>query len=379
MGETGEVKSQVELTERQEFLLKTPELAKRITAFLQELDWVQEGNVQPRLEWQKELEEALKRKGGVAVILVDRCGKSCGQENRQFPEVMQETRKAIDKVLQGKEIEGGVTWGRRQLVYGEHTNEANGKREKHKNSEKYKHRSWEVGEDELWVRLSGVDEEKLGEIGKRLDAELNGASQRAYIALALVPQGMTAGASQLLRASDWALGVAKKWWKKRGERALVVARFGGGQWQLNTGSGWQEIPAAAMALKPAKYPEGVIITNAAQKLRSRWQDLGWQREYALIAAASPAEMKEINKKRGMIGGDQALLAIAGALVEMTEELSLKMGKIGIYKIGVNFVVTGPRALAGEIQEAMEQKLAGLPRKKFPFGIQYAFFGEELAE
>lgn len=369
MNETSEGENQAGLAERQGFLSKTPALAEKVVALLQQPDWVQKGeNIRSRPKWQEELAEVLaanaeekEGKKGVAVGVIDLCGESCGRKDRQFPEAIREVWEKLEEALQNEKAKGEITWGRRQLEFN------------------HKHRAWEVGEDEVWVWLNRIDEKKVAAIGARLDEELNGAGQRAYIALASVRRGAAATASQILRAADIALGAAKERWKERNERALAIARFGGGQWQLNAGAGWQEISAAAMALKPAEYPEKVIVANAAQQLRSRWQDQSWQQGYALVGVASPAGMKRINKEWGMTSGDQALQAIAKALVAITERDNLKIGEIGIYKIGVNFVVTGPRALADDIQEAIEQKLAALPRENFPFGIQYAFFGEELAK
>ncbi len=323
-------------TER-DLLLPLHPLSQKLDTLLGETEVVQRGTI-PRKEWLKQLETAMK--GGVLVMMIDFCGRSCDRYDRDWPQLFASLDQSIHWLAEILRLRNGtkLTIGRR-------------------------HR--ESGEDEaLFFIPLKLLKQAPEEIIKLFYSHLNRDHFKAYVAGAHLPPHQEARLQEVLRVADLSLNRAKGEYKADG-RGVTIASLQGKQWQLND----QPVPPEQLRIEKYEFPDFLITSDPVRQIKEL-QENGWQ-PFLLF---SPNEMKKINAQIGMTKADELLSKLVEE-VNSYFETNLGQEEYKMVKIGVLFVVMVQEPRVNEVDILkLANTLGEISTKlKLPHGLGWELY------
>jgi len=275
-----------------------PEIGKKLLTFLQERPILQEGFLR-RKEWEEKTKELLS-KGKILVMIVDLVGSTNLLNAGRFAEIM------------GKVVGSIKSW---KKLFPESTLLTPGRT--------IEVRRRETGEDEILVTAQSEEESSI--IINRLISEIEKSCPQDSVYIGASENSAGTVLSRALRGADIALGMAKEEKKKNPQsKGIKTAQITNNSAKIDD----QAIKETEMEITHPAFPENVVTHQPLDQLRQL---------KGKFLVVSPLEMKQINKIRGMEGGNQVLVEITEKINELVGVESIEE-KAKIYKIVTIFVI-----------------------------------------
>jgi GGDEF domain-containing protein len=285
--------------------------AELVEKYLEEPTVEQEGFLS-REDWQAALEEQLRQaKNGTLVVMIDIVGGTEQSEQGTMAD------KKAELVSQIRQLQQGViltSVGRITVEQAEIN---------------------EPGSDEFLFFLEIDSAKQAAEYIQQIQKIFNAdhSLNQVHLGASFMSAGLNSQTFKILRGADYALGQAKEANKDPENEAAQ------GNPKLLTFEQDEDGELAGKIedelVKPehlqqseVNYGDRVITRNSVEALRIIRQEADANESVWLIF--TPKEMKKINEKKGMRGGDQVLQSFSEVLLAMTN------GQV--YKIGTNFVI-----------------------------------------
>lgn len=281
-----------------------PELGEKFLGYFKEKTILQPGFLE-RKEWQEKLTNALIG-GRVLVAIIDLVGSGKLVKEGKFSDRMEAVIRAINSWREKEDQKNSsspATLGRRIEI-----------------------RKRGVGEDEILIFTTLEPNENSLTLLESLKREIveNDGHDAAYIGGSENAQGVETSCA--LRGADIALKKTKEEARgKEGEKQYPpkILKNNG------TSASMDNLPVAPekLIVTSFPFPENVTFKNPLEELKNL------SGEFTVI---SPSQMKTINSKRGMAGGDIILSQLANDILGLLRQKGEPETKI--YKIGTVFVI-----------------------------------------
>ncbi len=302
-------------------------LSNKLQEFFSDPRFELEGSMLPRSEWIKKIKEELGSSPGL-LIMVDFCGQSCGQLNRNWLELMTLLNTAFEELG----TKGLSTIGRKR----------------------------EQGEDEVmvFVPFKGVLTSEIAPLNlfQQLYTSFNNSRFLAYFSGVYLPPAeankLDLYLSQALHLVDLGLKEAKESFKKRKREGKSWGefkdKFKDKSWWLNG----KKVPDQRLLTTKTQFPDFVTL-GGIEEIKEILKKGG------RIWLFSPYEMKRLNQELGMSEVDRLL-------IKMVRKLQSLFGESArIFKIGTLFVVIEDEMVGST---RLDERLVDI-NNLFSFGLE----------